>query len=353
MDTEFDKPRPPIPLLTYILIGVNILAAAVLFLLSKNSGASYGELLNTYGAKVNSNILSGEYWRFVTPVFLHANIEHLLINSYSLFAVGVTVERIYGRFRYFIVYFAAGICGNILSFVFSPNPGVGASGAIFGLLGALLYFGVRNTSLFRASFGVNILVMIGINLFYGFTNPGIDNYAHIGGLIGGFLAAGAVSGQKNAKWYLNKYAYSVLAVLLAVSGIYYGFNGKEGRIAAKTNELEAMQVSNDWTGAEALAEEILAMDPDRDTRVQTLWTLIYVEEMGQKFDEAVGHANDLIAIDPLSGHYVLGFVYYDMGRYDSSREELLKAKEMGATAEQAEHIDQLLNELEGLGQPGK
>jgi rhomboid protease GluP len=109
-----------------------------------------------------------------------------------------------------------------------------------------------------------------------------------------------------------------------------------------------LQTSNDWTRAETLAEEILAMKPDKNTSIQTLWTLVYVEEMEQKFDEAVGHANDLVAIDPLSGHYVLGFVYFDMGRYDSSREELLKAKEMGATAELATHIDQLLDELEGL-----
>jgi rhomboid protease GluP len=150
------------------------------------------------------------------------------------------------------------------------------------------------------------------------------------------------------KWYMNRYAYMALSVLLALSGIYYGFNGKEGRITAKTNELEALQTSNDWTRAETLAEEILALEPDKDTSIQTLWTLVYVEEMEQKFDEAVEHANDLIAIDPLSGHYVLGFVYFDMGRYESSREELLKAKEMGATAEQSAHIDQLLDELEGL-----
>gem|GEM_PF-3153167 len=74
----------------------------------------------------------------------------------------------------------AGIFGNILSFMFSPNAGVGASGAIFGLLGALLYFGLERPSLFKASFGANVIVMIVINLFYGFTKTGIDNFAHIG-----------------------------------------------------------------------------------------------------------------------------------------------------------------------------
>ncbi len=337
-----------VPLLTYSLIGINVLVAALLFLYSQLSGISYGELILTYGAKINSNILSGEYWRFITPVFLHANTAHLLLNCYSLFAVGVTVEKIYGRYRFLAIYFIAGIFGNILSFMLSPNPGVGASGAIFGLLGALLFFGLERPTLFKASFGTNVIVMIAINLFYGFSRTGIDNFAHIGGLIGGFLATGTVSGKRVMKWYMNRYAYVALSVLLALSGIYYGFNGKEGRIAAKTNELEALQTSNDWTRAETLAEEILAMEPDKDTCIQTLWTLVYVEEMEQKFDEAVGHANDLIAIDPLSGHYVLGFVYFDMGRYDSSREELLKAKDMGATAEQTAHIDQLLDELEGL-----
>lgn len=342
-----------IPLLTYSLIGINVLVAALLFLYSQLSGISYGELILIYGAKINRNILNGEYWRFVTPVFLHADAAHLLVNCYSLYAVGVVTEKIYGRYRFLAIYFIAGILGNIFSFMFSPNPGVGASGAIFGLLGALLFFGLERPSLFKASFGANVIIMIVINLFYGFSKTGIDNFAHIGGLIGGFLASGAVAGKKAAKWYTNRYAYMALAVLLAFSGIYYGFNSKAGRIAAKASELEALQTSNDWTGAETLAEEILAMDPDKETSIQTLWTLIYVEEMEQKFDEAVEHANDLIAMDPLSGHYVLGFVYYDMGRYDSSREELLKAKEMGATAEQVAHIDQLLNELDELNQTGK
>lgn len=337
-----------VPLLTYTLIGVNVLAAALLFLYSQLSGISYGELILTYGAKINTNILGGEYWRFITPIFLHAGIPHLLLNCYSLYAVGVAVEKIYGRCRFLVIYFIAGIFGNILSFMFSSNPGVGASGAIFGLLGALLFFGLERPTLFKSSFGANIIVMIVINLFYGFSKTGIDNFAHIGGLIGGFLATGAVSGKKTLKWYMNRYAYVALSILLAFSGIYYGFNGKEGRIIAKSNELDALQTSNDWNRAETLAEEILAMEPDKDTSVKTLWTLVYVEEMEHKFDEAVAHANDLIALDPFSGHYVLGFVYFDMGRYDSSREELLKAKEMGATAEQIEYIDQLLDELEEL-----
>ena len=130
------------PVVTYALIAANVLAAALIYLYSLRSGKSYGDLLLVFGAKVNSSIIAGEYWRLLTPVFLHAGIVHLLINCYSLYAIGTSVERIFGRPRFLAVYFVAGLLGNILSFMFSPNYGVGASGAIFGLLGALLYFGM-------------------------------------------------------------------------------------------------------------------------------------------------------------------------------------------------------------------
>jgi len=336
------------PLVTYTLIAINILVAGLIYLYSLKSGRSYDELLQVFGAKVNSSILAGEYWRLLTPVFLHAGVVHLLINCYSLYAIGVSVERIFGRPRFLVVYFIAGVLGNILSFMFSPNPGVGASGAIFGLLGALLYFGLEKPSLFRRFFGNSILITIVINLTYGFSSTGIDNFAHIGGLIGGFLASGTVARPAKTRWYFNRYLYIVLTICITVSGLAYGFNNKQSRIFVEINELAALEQAEEWSKAESKAEEILALDPGTDTKATVLWSVIRAEVVTQKYDEAVQHSKEMILIDAQSGHYMLGVTYYYMLQYDLSKAELLEAKNAGAAYEQ---IDQILSEIEEQQNP--
>ncbi len=337
------------PVITYVLIAANILVAGLIFLYSKGSGISYGQLLIDFGAKVNSNILAGQYWRFVTPIFLHANLMHLLINCYSLYAIGVSVEKIFGRSKFLAVYMAAGILGNIASFMFSLNPGVGASGSIFGLLGTLLYLGLEKPALFKAYFGYNVLVTIVINLGYGFSRSGIDNYAHIGGLMGGFLMTGAVSKANRRQWYLNRYLYAFLLAAIIFSGITYGFGNRQNQIALKANELERLDREQAWSKAEQKAEEILALDPgDAEIKASALWTLAKAEALTQKYDEAAGHAKMLVELNPPSGHYLLGLIYFDTQQFALSREELLAAKQAGADSEQ---IDKLLDQLgEAQGQ---
>jgi rhomboid protease GluP len=334
------------PLVTYTLIGINILVAALIYLYSLKSGKDYGDLLPIFGAKVNGSILAGEYWRFITPVFLHAGLVHLLINCYSLYAIGVSVERIFGRPRFLAVYFIAGILGNIFSFVFSPNPGVGASGAIFGLLGALLYFGLEKPALFRRFFGNSILITIFINLTYGFSSTGIDNSAHIGGLIGGFLATGFVSRPARTRWYFNRALYIVLTICIAVSGLAYGFNNKQSRIYKEVGELTMLEKAENWDMVESKAEDILAMNPgDTNIKTSVFFSLINAEYANQKLDEAVQHANELILANPQAGHYLLGEIYFQTKQYDLSKNEFLEAQKAGASIEQ---IDQRLSEIEKL-----
>ena len=217
------------PTVTYLLITANVVVWALLSLYGMLRGVSYDSLIMICGAKENFQILTGEYWRFLTPVFLHANILHLLINSYSLYVVGSTVERIFGRFRFTIIYFLAGICGNIASFMFSLSPGVGASGAIFGLLGALAYYGVENPVIFKKYFGYNLVATLVINIVYGFSNVGIDNFAHLGGLAGGFLVAGAVQLEGGFKLTGRRILALWLIILMAGGGLYYGFNNNRNQ----------------------------------------------------------------------------------------------------------------------------
>jgi rhomboid protease GluP len=139
------------------------------------------------GAKIESEILAGEYWRFITPVFIHGGLLHVFINMYSLFAIGPVVERFFGPRRTLGLYLLSGVAGVLLSFAFSPYPSVGASGAIFGLLGSLGVFLYQNRSAFGPAGKMQlrrIVIIALLNLGLGLS-PGIDNWGHLGGLIFG------------------------------------------------------------------------------------------------------------------------------------------------------------------------
>ena len=143
------------------------------------------------GAKINAAILAGQAWRLITPVFLHAGLWHLFVNMYSLYALGPAVERLFGWRRMLVVYLLSGAAGVEVSLAFSSANSLGASGAIFGLLGALGAF----LYLHRASLGRSgeihlrqIVFVALINLALGLM-PGIDNWAHVGGLGGGAALA--------------------------------------------------------------------------------------------------------------------------------------------------------------------
>ena len=172
------------PRLTYILLGINILVFILDYFLDRQ--------LTQLGAKINFLIVHGEYWRLISPVFLHADVMHLGFNSYFLYIIGPQVERSYGPVRFLAIYLLSGFAGAITSFALSPFPSIGASGALFGLIGALLpfYFHNRNVLVGTAARIRQILFVIGINLVFGFA-PGtnIDNWGHIGGLAGGLILA--------------------------------------------------------------------------------------------------------------------------------------------------------------------
>ena len=154
------------------------------------------------GAKSGPEILSGEIWRFVTPMFLHVTIPHVLINMYSLYAIGPAVERFFGTARFVAVYLLCGIAGVILSLAFSPYPSAGASGAIFGLLGSLGAFLYLHRGLF-GRFGLlqlrQIVLVALLNLGLGLM-PGIDNWGHLGGLLAGIALTLFLGPRFEAVW---------------------------------------------------------------------------------------------------------------------------------------------------------
>lgn len=173
-----------IPFVSYTLIGL----ITLMFILTAISGGlTNTDVLVRFGAKVNSLIQEGEIWRLLTSTFLHLNIFHLGFNLYALWALGPFAEQRYGHSRFIVIYLMSGMGGSAASYYFSPAISVGASGAIFGLLGALLIYSWRRPQVWKTGLGRNLVIIIAINLAFGFSQPGIDNYAHLGGLVTGII----------------------------------------------------------------------------------------------------------------------------------------------------------------------
>ena len=175
---------PKKPIVTYALIIINV----IVFLLSL-----FNESIIQMFA-VNRFFIAdlGQYYRLFTGIFLHANFLHLIFNMYALYVIGMQLESFLGKGKYLAVYLLSGLGGSMLSIFFSNGYSVGASGAIFGLMGALLYFGYHYRVYLDSVVKSQIIPLIILNLLIGFTSTGIDNWAHIGGLVGGILATMAV-----------------------------------------------------------------------------------------------------------------------------------------------------------------
>ena len=201
---------------TIVLLVVNVF---VFVLMWQTSGMSFSllaplpnEVLIPFGAKVNYYVQTKhEWWRFVTPMFLHVNLLHLMVNMYSLWIVGPYVEKLYGSAKFVVFWVVTGVAGVVASyltvrpgmavgpiarFIFktTDSPSAGASGALFGLVGVLFVFGIKFRNElpegFRRAFGTGLLPMIMLNLFIGYMGRGfIDNAAHLGGLASGALLA--------------------------------------------------------------------------------------------------------------------------------------------------------------------
>ena len=189
------QPRPvPVsmpassPRVTYVILGITVVA----YLLQLLSQYIYGyDLAVGLGAKANDAIRAGQLWRFFTPMLLHGSIMHIAFNMYALNAFGAGLERRYGHGRFLLLYVLGGFAGTVFSFLFSSAYSIGASGAIFGLIGAEGIFLFQNRKLFGAQVGRainNVVFVVAINLFLGL-QPGIDNWGHIGGLMGGLIFA--------------------------------------------------------------------------------------------------------------------------------------------------------------------
>jgi rhomboid protease GluP len=177
---------------TAVLVIVNLLV----FLLVELTGGSQdvGHMLD-WGAGYTPYILEqGESYRLFTSMFLHFGMEHLLNNMLVLFVLGQRLEPILGHIRFLLIYLLGGMAGNVVSLIMDMRGqnyavSAGASGAVFALMGAILYVLIRNRGRVADLTARKILVMTGFSVYLGFASSGVDNAAHLGGMLGGFLLA--------------------------------------------------------------------------------------------------------------------------------------------------------------------
>ena len=177
-------------MLTNILIAINLLVFLISAWISKNIFNIDIYTLIIMGAKVNSLIDKGQVWRLITCAFLHGGLIHIFFNMYALKILGPEIEYVYGKIKYLVIYLLSAIAASIFSYIFGPQSvSVGASGAIFGLFGAMLIFGIKHRKQMGKAYMMNILQVIFVNVIIGISSSNIDNAAHFGGLIVGALIA--------------------------------------------------------------------------------------------------------------------------------------------------------------------
>lgn len=182
------------PYVTYALIGITslfyVLQILSIVLFSYPSASTNMDWLEFYGARINEFIQAGQIWRLITPALLHGSIMHIFFNMYALFILGTNLERYFGHGRFLLLYWLAAFTGNVASFLFTSGYSVGASTAIFGIIGAEGVFLFQNRKLFgnqaRRAIG-NVIFVIVINLFIIGSLQFIDKWGHIGGLLGGVM----------------------------------------------------------------------------------------------------------------------------------------------------------------------
>lgn len=178
------------PYVTIGIIAANIIVFGIMTIFGNTLDAEYmaehGAMYPEYVSK------GGEYWRFFTSMFMHFGLMHIVNNMVMLGASGQMVEKAMGHVKFLITYLSAGICGSVLSYIIMLKKqdyavSAGASGAIFGLVGALVWIVIANRGLYEGISKQQIIIMVVLMVYCGVSTSGVDNWDHLGGLVGGFL----------------------------------------------------------------------------------------------------------------------------------------------------------------------
>ena len=217
-----------VPYVTYTILAITV----IIYILQLASEVLLqGDLPGAFLAKDNDLIREGQIWRLFTPALVHGSIPHIAFNMYALFSFGAGLERHFGHGRFLLLYILGAFAGNVMSFLLTNGNSVGASTAIFALIGAEGVFLLQNRKLFAGQFRSaigNVIFIVAINLFFGL-QPQIDNWGHIGGLLGGLIFSSFagplwdVEGIRNSYEIVDRREFS--SVLTGAVTVLFIFGG--------------------------------------------------------------------------------------------------------------------------------
>ena len=313
------------PTFTYVILTANVI---MFILLELQGGSTSTDTLLKFGAKYNPDIIDGEWWRIISSMFLHIGLLHLVMNMLALHIVGSIVERIYGSKRFLIIYFLAGIMGGLTSFALNPQLAAGASGAIFGLFGALLFFGFHHQRIFFQTMGWNVILIIAFNIVFGFMVQQIDNGAHIGGLIGGLIASSIVFFPN--KKQINQQLIAIVGyIVILVSLILYGITNKSGHY----DPMLQAQIANRLIEEEEFSQviditsETLDNDPT-NYQAELLFLRSYAYSKLEQPTQALTDLERLVEIEPIAipeAYYNLTLIYMERSNIEKAKNSIEKA----------------------------
>jgi membrane associated rhomboid family serine protease/Flp pilus assembly protein TadD len=346
--------------LTHIIFGANVAVFLAMALAGGSVMDFSSPVMVNFGANFGPYTLSGEWWRLLTYMFLHGGLFHVAINMWCLWSFGTLCESLYGRWTYASIYLITGVAGGLTSIAWNPRVlSVGASGALFGLTGALMAsiylgeFSLSGISL-RGTLG-SLVFFAGFSLYFGFVSSGIDNGAHIGGLVSGLILGALIARIAPENDHRRVAVLGVVALMVLSAGLFVRqWRGGSMRMArafqeARGNPVAQMQVivraqpnspqahfelaqayfnQQQFPQAEAEFKRVLELQP-QNMGARFDLGMTYLSE--KRPDEASATFKQMLAQDANSadGHYGLGLVLAGQGNYQAAIEEFKAAAERG------------------------
>ncbi len=366
MTSDQPAPRVRLPLaqprLTFVFL---VLVAAVFALETVLGGSTNSATLERLGAQLNLRVADGEIWRLLSAMFLHIGLAHIAFNGWALFSLGRDIEAFYGSVWFAAIFLLTGLFGNVAYYLLGgPGLSAGASGGVFGLIGAEVAYFLVNRELF-GKFGrerlSNLVVLIGINLVFGFTVQGINNYAHLGGLLSGFALGLLLAPRYGVAWALtetgpvgtlsDRRALSIrllalaAAVILLVGGVLAGNQRWSGSTELLRQRAEVALAAGDLAEAQRLLEQAREADPGD---AATLYDLGIVHLQQGQVSQGVATFEAALKALPDSADvwFGLGVAYAMDGRATDATQWLEKFLTREPSGARADYVHSLLNTLQ-------
>lgn len=332
---------------TYVILSVNVL---IFILMTVKGGSENVDVLLNFGASYGPFFRAGEYWRLVMPMFLHIGWAHLFVNMFALYLLGNFLEPLYGYGRFTLLYVVSGMGGSLLSMEASPHIAAGASGAIFGIAGAMLVTGLLHPEAvprgWKNVFGIGILLVIVTNLIFGHFVRHIDNWAHLGGLLTGLVLAWIIPPARletRATVPLGHSAQPILALPVILVAVAMGATAnhylKTQQITRLLKDSASLEAAHKPDRALALLEEARQIAP-HDLRVHEGLGALY---LGMKqYAPAIRELEEALRLNPYSPEDTLRLAAAYQGKG-----ELVKARQILESAQK--RLPQDVSTQEALG----